>query len=138
MFQQVNDCTTKAVGFKKRARKLTMQTQVKLETSLDKIRGDSGDRSKSTAGGTAQDMRGASQAPLPSMSQPRRERIMKTSRNLRQGIRKSGPAQRKLGTIGRPIGSFKACDEAKLIHDIATGAPIEIACAAVGISHQTF
>ena len=54
-----------------------MQTEVKSETSLDKIRGDSG-RLKSTeltAGGTAKDMRGASQAPLPSVSRQRRECI---------------------------------------------------------------
>ena len=52
-----------------------MQTEVKSETSLDKIRSNPG-RSKSTeltAGGTAKDMRGASQAPLPSVSQQRWE-----------------------------------------------------------------
>ena len=52
-----------------------MRTEVKSETSLDKVRSNPG-RSKSTeltAGGTAKDMRGASQAPLPSVSQQRWE-----------------------------------------------------------------
>ena len=52
-----------------------MRTEVKSETSLDKIRGNSG-RLKSTeltAGGTAKDRRGASLASLRSVSQQRRE-----------------------------------------------------------------
>src|SRR5271166_1941993 len=54
-----------------------MQRKVKSDTSLDKIRGNSG-RSKSVepiAGGAAEDMRGASQAPLPSIGQQRRDCI---------------------------------------------------------------
>ena len=52
-----------------------MQLRVNTETSLDKIRSNSS-RSKSVepiAGGAAKDMRSASQAPLPSIGQQRRE-----------------------------------------------------------------
>lgn len=53
----------------------------------------------------------------------------------RKGVRKNGPAQRK---IGRPLGLFKEVDTAKLIADIARGIPIKIATAAAGISDKTF
>ncbi len=56
-------------------------------------------------------------------------------RYRRKGVRKRGPAQRK---IGRPLGTFKDVDTAKLISDIARGVPIKIACAAVGIADHTF
>jgi hypothetical protein len=59
----------------------------------------------------------------------------KQQRKRPQSVRKHGPAQRK---IGRPSGTFKEIDSAKLISDIAQGIPIKIACAAVGISGQTF
>jgi hypothetical protein len=50
-----------------------MQPQVKLETSLDKIPEGRSKSTEPTARGRAQDMRGASQAPLPSVGQQRRE-----------------------------------------------------------------
>jgi hypothetical protein len=56
-------------------------------------------------------------------------------RYRQQAVRKRGPAQRK---IGRPLGSFKDVDTAKLLADIAQGIPIKIACAAVGIADHTF
>ena len=59
----------------------------------------------------------------------------------RQEVRKSGPAQRKLGTLrpgDRIADKFDKTDTAKLIADIARGVPIKIACAAVGISDHTF
>ena len=56
-------------------------------------------------------------------------------RYRRKGVRKRGPTQ---GKLGRPRGTFKKIDTAKLIADIARGAPVPIACAAVGITHDTF
>jgi hypothetical protein len=56
-------------------------------------------------------------------------------RYRRPGVRKAGAAQRK---IGRPFGTFKKVDTAKLIADIARGTPVTIACAAVGIAKDTF
>jgi hypothetical protein len=53
----------------------------------------------------------------------------------RKDVRQSGPAQKK---IGRPPGTFKDSDTAKLISDIARGVPVAIACAAVGIHRDTF
>jgi hypothetical protein len=59
--------------------------------------------------------------------QPKRYRTAKT--------RKRGPSQRKLG---RPRGSFKEIDTAKLVVAIAEGLPVPVACAAVGIDQSTF
>jgi hypothetical protein len=56
-------------------------------------------------------------------------------RDRRKGVRRSGPAQTKLG---RPCGSFKKVDTAKLIEKIALGIPVEVACSAVGIHRDTF
>jgi hypothetical protein len=55
----------------------------------------------------------------------------------RAGIRKRGPAQRKLG---RPGGQskFEKVDTSKLIAEIAKGVPVEIACTAAGIHRDTF
>jgi hypothetical protein len=53
-------------------------------------------------------------------------------------VRRSGPAQRKLGKLGRPSGSFKRVDTAALIADVARGVPVELACAARGIEARTF
>jgi hypothetical protein len=68
---------------------------------------------------------------LRNMDLPKKQR----KRYRRKGVRKSGPPQRK---IGRPLGTFKDIDTAKLISDIARGIPIKIACAAVGIADHTF
>lgn len=56
-------------------------------------------------------------------------------RDRRAKVRRRGPSQRKLG---RPCGTFKQVDTAKLIIDIARGIPVPIACAAVGIDQATF
>jgi hypothetical protein len=56
----------------------------------------------------------------------------------RRGVRKRGPAQRKLGKVGSNADKFHKVDTAKLIADIAQGIPIKVACAAAGISDQTF
>jgi hypothetical protein len=64
---------------------------------------------------------------LPKRKQPKRFRG--------KMVRRSGPAQRKLGKPGRPS---KEIDEAALISDIARGAPVEVACAARGICRDTF
>jgi hypothetical protein len=66
---------------------------------------------------------------------------MKRSKHRQPGVRKSGPAQRKLGTLqkgDRIADKFQKTDTTKLIADIARGVPIKIACAAVGISDHTF
>lgn len=66
---------------------------------------------------------------------------MKQSKHRPPGVRKSGPAQRKLGTLqkgDRIADKFPKTDTTKLISDIARGVPIKIACAAVGISDHTF
>jgi hypothetical protein len=65
----------------------------------------------------------------------------RSKKHCQPGIRKRGPAQRKLGTLkkgDRIADKFHKVDTAKLIADIARGIPIQIACAAVGISDQTF
>jgi hypothetical protein len=51
---------------------------------------------------------------------------------------KCGRAQTKLGKPGRPKGTFKDVDTAKLTADIASGVPVAIACAAVGLSQSSF
>jgi hypothetical protein len=61
--------------------------------------------------------------------------LMKRAKHRPPGVRKSGPAQRK---IGRPAGTFKRIDTAKLIADVARGVPLAIACGAVGITPRTF
>jgi hypothetical protein len=66
---------------------------------------------------------------------------MKQSKHRQPGVRKSGPAQRKLGTLqkgDRIADKFQKTDTTKLVADIARGVPIKIACAAVGISDHTF
>jgi hypothetical protein len=55
-------------------------------------------------------------------------------RYRRKAVRKSGPAQRKLG---RPA-KFDQIDIAKLITDVAEGVPVPIASMAVGIDPKTF
>jgi hypothetical protein len=65
----------------------------------------------------------------------------RSKKHCQPGIRKRGPAQRKLGTLkkgDRIADKFHKVDTAKLIADIARGIPIQIACTAVGISDQTF
>jgi hypothetical protein len=52
-------------------------------------------------------------------------------------MRRSGPAQRKLGRIGRP-SKLGQIDSEKLISDIAEGVAVAIACAAQGIHRDTF
>jgi hypothetical protein len=59
----------------------------------------------------------------------------KRPKHRRNDVRQSGPAQKK---IGRPVGTFKGADTAKLISDIAHGVPVAIACAARGICRDTF
>jgi len=65
----------------------------------------------------------------------------RSKKHCQPGIRKRGPAQRKLGTLrqgDRIADKFHKVDTAKLIADIARGIPIKVACAAAGISDQTF
>jgi hypothetical protein len=52
-------------------------------------------------------------------------------------VRKRGPSQGKLGTVGGQ-SKFEKIDTAKLIADIARGVPVEIACRAAGIHRDTF
>jgi hypothetical protein len=65
-------------------------------------------------------------------SEPRQSK-----RHRRASVRKRGPAQGKLGAVGRP-SKIHQIDTAKLISDIAAGVPVTIACAAVGIHKDTF
>jgi hypothetical protein len=44
-----------------------------------------------------------------------------------RGVRKRGPAQRKLGKVGSNADKFHKVDTIKLIADIARGIPIQIA-----------
>jgi hypothetical protein len=60
---------------------------------------------------------------------------MSSAQKHRKGIRRGGRAQTK---IGRPYGTFKKADTAKLIADVARGVPVDIACAAAGIHRDTF
>jgi hypothetical protein len=55
----------------------------------------------------------------------------------RPGVRKRGPVQAKLGRVGGQ-SKFEQIDTTKLMADIARGVPVQIACAAVGISRDTF
>jgi hypothetical protein len=55
----------------------------------------------------------------------------------RRDIRKSGPAQSKLGKI-QAENKLSEAELATLITNIARGVPISIACAAVGIHRETF
>jgi hypothetical protein len=63
-------------------------------------------------------------------------------RYRRKGVRERGPAQRK---IGRPIqpgerlaDKFDKTDVEALVHDVAMGVPLGVACGSVGISEKTF
>jgi hypothetical protein len=58
-------------------------------------------------------------------------------KSRRSSVRKRGPAQGKLGKVGRE-SKFEKIDTAKLIADIARGVPVEIACRAGGIHKDTF
>jgi hypothetical protein len=65
----------------------------------------------------------------PYQKQPKRYR--------RAGVRRRGPGQRKLGATSWNA-KFDKVDTAKLISDIAAGAPVTIACAAVGVNPKSF
>jgi hypothetical protein len=52
-------------------------------------------------------------------------------------MRRSGPAQRKLGRVGRR-SKLGQIDSEKLISDIAEGVAVTIACAAQGVHRDTF
>jgi hypothetical protein len=58
----------------------------------------------------------------------------KPTRRSRNKVRKSGPAQRKLG---RP-SKVDQVDTAKLVDDIAKGVPVSIACAGQGVDERSF
>jgi hypothetical protein len=69
------------------------------------------------------------------MGSEQRKRARQAKRYRRPGMRKTGRVHSK---IGRPFGTFKEVDTAKLISDISRGVPVTIACAAVGIHKDTF
>ena len=67
--------------------------------------------------------------------------LMKQRKHRRPGVRKSGPAQRKLGTLqpgDRIADKFHKTDVEALIRDVALGAPLAIVCGSVGITPRTF
>src|SRR6516225_7801939 len=103
-----------------------MRTDAKSETSLDKIRGDSG-RLKSTeitAGGTAQDMRGASQAPPQSVVQQRRECIHRYRTGLPRNpvvpvLAQDGePLMPSCAEVGRANKSHSFLAQRGLVHPV--------------------
>jgi len=63
-----------------------------------------------------------------------------SKRSRRKGVRKSGPAQRKLGTLrpgDRIADKYHKTDIDRLALDIAMGVPLAIAAASVGITART-
>jgi hypothetical protein len=55
----------------------------------------------------------------------------------RNGVRKAGPAQRKLGSIGSNADKYHKVDVEALVQDLANGVPRAIAAGAQGITAAT-